>query len=53
MEDRIFEAKQEAVKEINGWKRFTFRLVTTVTEVKADIRSIIDIISITQPYFLG
>jgi ribosomal protein L31 len=52
-QDRIFSAKQERVEEFDGWKRFTFKLVSTVGEVKADVRSIIDIVSTRHPYFLG
>jgi hypothetical protein len=41
------------LEEINGWKRFTFKMGTAIKEVKQDIRSILEIRSIQYPYLLG
>lgn len=45
-EDRIFQTKLFALDEINGWKRYTFRLVSTLNKVKEDVRSIVELSSL-------
>jgi hypothetical protein len=52
-EERIFTTKLVEIDDVNEWKKFTFKLETSLNEVKSDIRSIIDINSSIQPYCLG
>lgn len=40
-EERVFQAAFHNLEEINGWKRFTFKMGTAIKEVKQDIRSIL------------
>lgn len=52
-EDRIFSAKLFGTENINEWKRYTFRLVSSLAEAKTSIRSIVELTSIRWPYYLG
>ena len=52
-EDRVFTAKLMGTQEEGEWKRFTFKLVTSLKAIKADVRSIIELQSIKWPYYLG
>ena len=40
-EERIFNAKLMGTEEIGDWKKFTFKLITSVKEIKVNVRSII------------
>ena len=40
-------------QEEGPWKRFTFKLVSSLKVLKNDIRSIIELKSIKWPYYLG
>ena len=52
-EDRVFTAKLMGTDEINGWKKFTFKLLTKLKAVKNNTRSIIELSSIKIPYNIG
>ena len=52
-EDRVFNAKLMKTDEMGEWKRFTFKLLTTLKSLKADVRSIIELKSLKFPYNLG
>ena len=52
-EDRIFNAKLMGTSEIDDWKRFNFKLITSVKNIKADVRTIVEMQSNRYPYYLG
>ena len=52
-EDRIFNVKLMGTSEIDDWKRFNFKLITSVKNLKADVRSIVEMQSNRYPYYLG
>ena len=52
-EDRVFAAKLVGSEEVNSWKKYTFRLVSSLQEVKATTRSMLELTSLKWPFWLG